>query len=204
MPLTGSVNISQCRRSKYVTGELDHQVSADRVRVGPQVVGLGSHADHVIGAVDRSSEGRPGGAVRIQHRRLQRVSCQLDGHASREEIEADYAPGGLVNRMYPTYEPRDEQIAGKLGNAEFRANAPADVVAKDEARAAELRSEIQQLDAQRGRVERAEMEQTFNMGVGMVLIVAPEHVGAVQESIAERTWIIGELVAGERQVHLHR
>ena len=30
---------------------------------------------------------------------------------SREEIEADYAPGGLVNRMYPTYEPRDEQIA---------------------------------------------------------------------------------------------
>lgn len=87
MPLTGSVNISQCRRSKYVTGELDHQVSADRVRVGPQVVGLGSHADHVIGAVDRSSEGRPGGAVRIQHRRLQRVSCQLDGHASREEIE---------------------------------------------------------------------------------------------------------------------
>lgn len=29
---------------------------------------------------------------------------------SREEIEADYAPGGLVNRMYPTYEPRDEQI----------------------------------------------------------------------------------------------
>lgn len=30
---------------------------------------------------------------------------------SREEIEADYAPGGLVNRMYTTYEPRDEQIA---------------------------------------------------------------------------------------------
>ena len=46
-----------------------------------------------------------------------------------------------------------KQIAGKLGNAEFRANAPADVVAKDEARAAELRTEIQQLDAQRGRVE---------------------------------------------------
>ena len=33
---------------------------------------------------------------------------------SREEIEADYAPGGLVNRMYPTYEPRDEQIAMAL------------------------------------------------------------------------------------------
>lgn len=33
---------------------------------------------------------------------------------SREEIEADYAPGGLVNRMYPAYEPRDEQIAMAL------------------------------------------------------------------------------------------
>lgn len=28
----------------------------------------------------------------------------------RAEIEACYAPGGLVNRMYPTYEPRPEQI----------------------------------------------------------------------------------------------
>lgn len=28
--------------------------------------------------------------------------------------------------------------------------------------------------AQRGRIERAEMEKTFNMGVGMVAAVAPE------------------------------
>ena len=33
---------------------------------------------------------------------------------SRDELESDYAPGGLVNRMYPTYEPRDEQIAMAL------------------------------------------------------------------------------------------
>jgi valyl-tRNA synthetase len=45
------------------------------------------------------------------------------------------------------------KIAGKLNNAEFLANAPADVVAKDQARAAELRSELSQLDAQRARVE---------------------------------------------------
>ena len=30
---------------------------------------------------------------------------------SREEIEAAYAPGGLVSRMYPTYEPRPEQVS---------------------------------------------------------------------------------------------
>ena len=33
---------------------------------------------------------------------------------TRDELEGDYAPGGLVNRMYPTYEPRDEQIAMAL------------------------------------------------------------------------------------------
>ncbi len=49
-----------------------------------------------------------------------------------------------------------------------------------------------------------ELHRTLNMGIGMVLIVAPEHVGAVQESIAERTWIIGQLVPGPRQVNLHR
>ena len=30
------------------------------------------------------------------------------------ELEGAYAPGGLVNRMYPTYEPREEQIAMAL------------------------------------------------------------------------------------------
>ncbi len=45
------------------------------------------------------------------------------------------------------------KIAGKLGNAEFLANAPPDVVAKDQARAAELATEITQLDRQRARVE---------------------------------------------------
>jgi len=45
------------------------------------------------------------------------------------------------------------KLAGKLGNAEFLANAPPDVVAKDRARAAELATEITQLDRQRARVE---------------------------------------------------
>jgi len=45
------------------------------------------------------------------------------------------------------------KIAGKLGNAEFLANAPPDVVAKDQARAAELATEITRLDRQRARVE---------------------------------------------------
>jgi valyl-tRNA synthetase len=45
------------------------------------------------------------------------------------------------------------KLEGKLTNAEFARNAPADVVAKDRARLAELRTEIGQLGAQIARVD---------------------------------------------------
>ncbi len=50
------------------------------------------------------------------------------------------------------------------------------------------------LIAQLGRVERAEMEQTFNMGVGMVAVVAPEDVDrarAVLTARHVRSWVLG-------------
>ena len=43
-------------------------------------------------------------------------------------------------------------MEGKLGNAEFARNAPAEIVAKDRQRLAELRTEISQLSAQIARV----------------------------------------------------
>ncbi len=43
-------------------------------------------------------------------------------------------------------------MEGKLGNADFARNAPADVVAKDQQRLLELRTEIGQLAAQIARV----------------------------------------------------
>ncbi len=41
-----------------------------------------------------------------------------------------------------------------------------------------------------------ELYRTVNMGIGMVVVCAPDQVDVVQQSIAEETWIIGELVAG--------
>jgi valyl-tRNA synthetase len=46
------------------------------------------------------------------------------------------------------------KLEAKLGNADFAKNAPAEVVAKDQARLAELRIEIGQLTAQIERVRR--------------------------------------------------
>ncbi|MBI5304771.1 MAG: phosphoribosylformylglycinamidine cyclo-ligase [Chloroflexi bacterium] len=58
------------------------------------------------------------------------------------------------------------------------------------------------LTQQRGDVPRDEMYRVFNMGIGMVAIVAPENVALVQSLIAEPTWVIGELVPGERNTFL--
>ncbi len=58
-----------------------------------------------------------------------------------------------------------------------------------------------QLIQRRGDVSTDEMYRVFNMGIGMVAIVAPEDVRAVQDAIGEETFVIGELVKGDR-VHL--
>ena len=52
------------------------------------------------------------------------------------------------------------------------------------------------LIAQRGRVERAEMERTFNMGVGMVAIVSPEDTDRAQAVLTARhvdNWVLGSV-----------
>jgi phosphoribosylformylglycinamidine cyclo-ligase len=55
---------------------------------------------------------------------------------------------------------------------------------------------IFQLIAQRGRVEREEMEKAFNMGVGMVAVVAPEDVDRALAVLTARhvpAWVLGEI-----------
>ena len=53
---------------------------------------------------------------------------------------------------------------------------------------------------ERGRVEQAEMERTFNMGVGMVAVVPPADVDRTRALLKARhveSWVLGEMVAGD-------
>jgi phosphoribosylamine--glycine ligase/phosphoribosylaminoimidazole synthetase len=59
-----------------------------------------------------------------------------------------------------------------------------------------------QLVSELSTLDIDELYRTLNMGVGMVVIVAPEHVNAVQDSINEKTWIIGELTSDHNKVLL--
>jgi phosphoribosylformylglycinamidine cyclo-ligase len=49
-----------------------------------------------------------------------------------------------------------------------------------------------------GRVPEGDMRRTFNLGVGMILAVAQEHVGVVLERLVPHGpgWLIGRVVAG--------
>ncbi len=59
-----------------------------------------------------------------------------------------------------------------------------------------------QLIQQRGDVPRDEMYRVFNMGIGMIALVAREEVETVCGLIEEPTFVIGELVAGKKKVML--
>ncbi len=59
-----------------------------------------------------------------------------------------------------------------------------------------------QLIQQRGDIAAEEMYRVFNMGIGMIIIVAPENVGAVRSAIPEETFVIGQLTEGSKRVSL--
>jgi len=53
-----------------------------------------------------------------------------------------------------------------------------------------------------GQITTDEMYRVFNMGIGMILIVDKDSVAEVQKLIPEPTFVIGQLVEGEKQVRL--
>jgi phosphoribosylformylglycinamidine cyclo-ligase/phosphoribosylamine--glycine ligase/phosphoribosylformylglycinamidine cyclo-ligase len=55
---------------------------------------------------------------------------------------------------------------------------------------------------ERGKVAEKEMYRVFNMGIGMVVIVDKKLAEILQKAIPEETFIIGELVEGNRKVIL--
>jgi len=64
---------------------------------------------------------------------------------------------------------------------------------------------IFRLIQKKGNIENKEMYHTFNMGIGMVLIVAPKGAKAIISKLAKfklKSWVIGEVVKGKKKVEI--
>jgi phosphoribosylaminoimidazole synthetase len=53
-----------------------------------------------------------------------------------------------------------------------------------------------------GEVGSEEMYRVFNMGIGMVAVIAPEQLDIFQQAVVEETWVIGSLISGKKGVEL--
>jgi phosphoribosylformylglycinamidine cyclo-ligase len=53
-----------------------------------------------------------------------------------------------------------------------------------------------------GNIGEEEMFRVFNMGIGMIAILAAEDAELFRNSLGEKAWIIGELKTGGKKVHL--
>jgi phosphoribosylformylglycinamidine cyclo-ligase/phosphoribosylamine--glycine ligase/phosphoribosylformylglycinamidine cyclo-ligase len=63
-------------------------------------------------------------------------------------------------------------------------------------------SPLWKLIQEKGNISTEEMYRVFNMGIGMVAIIARSAVVDFQSSISEPTCVIGELIKGEQKVVL--
>jgi len=65
--------------------------------------------------------------------------------------------------------------------------------------------EIFKLIQKRGNIPERDMYNTFNMGIGMALIVAPEDVGRTLEILkqnGEEACLIGEVIEGNKEIYI--
>jgi phosphoribosylformylglycinamidine cyclo-ligase len=180
------------------TVEEDAILGADRVEEGDVIVGLESSGLHTNGyslarrivsermglRVHDAFPGEDGTVADVLLRIHRSYLPVLRPHLARLHGMAHITGGGLpgnVNRVLPdTLDARIESARWEVPNL-FR-----------------------QLE-QAGRVDRAEMYRTFNMGVGMVVITDEAGAEAVRASAASAnmgSWRLGRVVRGAGQVRI--
>ncbi|WP_236790478.1 phosphoribosylformylglycinamidine cyclo-ligase [Amycolatopsis sp. GM8] len=167
----------------------------DRVRPGDVVVAMGSSglhsngyslARHVLLEIARmpleghvEEFGRTLGEELLEPTKIYAKDCLALAAEAEVRTFAHVTGGGLAANLARVMPPG---LTAKLDRGTW---SPAPVFA---------------LIAQRGKVERAEMEKTFNMGVGMVAVVDAEDVDRAMAVLTARhvpAWVLGEVRPSE-------
>ncbi|MEV0632075.1 phosphoribosylformylglycinamidine cyclo-ligase [Nonomuraea wenchangensis] len=178
--------------------EADALLGPDRVRAGDVVLGLASsgvHSNgyslvrHVLREAGLSLDaelpelGRPLGEELLEPTRIYSLDC-LELARSVEVHAYAHITGGGVE-----------------GNLSRSLPSGLDAVLD---RSSWTPPPIFEVLAGHGRVAQEDMDRTFNLGVGMAAVVAPDAADAALRLLAGRglpAWVLGEIVEGTGQAH---
>ncbi len=171
--------------------EADDVLGPDRVRPGDVIIAMGSSGLHsngyslarkVLLEIDRMNLaghveefGRTLGEELLEPTRIYAKDCLALAAETQVRTFCHVTGGGLAGNL--------ERVipVGLVAEIDRGTWTPAPVFA---------------MIAQRGRIERAEMEKTFNMGVGMVAVVAPEDTDRALAILTARhlnCWTLGTI-----------
>ena len=174
--------------------EADDVLGPDRVRPGDVIIAMGSSGLHsngyslarkVLLEIDRMNLaghveefGRTLGEELLEPTRIYAKDCLALAAETQVRTFCHITGGGLAGnlvRVVPN---------GLMAELDRGTWTPAPVF---------------QMIAQRGRIERTEMEKTFNMGIGMVAVVAPEDTDRALAILTARhiaSWTLGTVEKG--------
>jgi phosphoribosylformylglycinamidine cyclo-ligase len=177
--------------------EADDVLGPDRVKPGDVIIGMGSSGLHsngyslarnVLLEIDRMNLaghveefGRTLGEELLEPTRIYAKDCLALAAETQVRTFCHVTGGGLTGNL--------ERVIpqGLLAEVDRGTWTPAPVFA---------------MIAQRGRVMRTEMEKTFNMGVGMVAVVAPEDTDRALAVLTARhldCWVLGTVSKGGKE-----
>ncbi len=176
--------------------EADDVLCPDRVRPGDVVIAIASTglhsngyslARHVLLEIDHMNLaghveefGRTLGEELLEPTRIYAKDCLALAAETQVRTFCHVTGGGLAGNLERVIPP------GLVAHLDRGTWTPAPVFG---------------MIAQRGRIERAEMEKTFNMGVGMVAVVAPEDTDRALAVLTARhlsCWTLGTIEKGSK------
>ena len=176
--------------------EADDVLGPDRVKPGDVIIGMGSTGLHsngyslarkVLLEIDRMNLaghveefGRTLGEELLEPTRIYAKDCLALAAETQVRTFCHVTGGGLAGNLERVIPP------GLMAEVDRGTWTPAPVFG---------------MIAQRGRVDRVEMEKTFNMGVGMIAVVAPEDTDRALAILTARhlnCWILGTVKKGSK------
>lgn len=176
--------------------EADNVLGPERVKPGDVVIGMGASGLHsngyslarkVLLEIDRMNLaghveefGRTLGEELLEPTRIYAKDCLALAAETQVRTFCHVTGGGLVGNLARVI---PHGLVAELDRGTW---TPAPIFG---------------LIAQRGRIDRIEMEKTFNMGVGMVAIVAPEDTDRALAILTARhltSWVLGTVNKGTK------